>query len=162
MVKDRHGRNRHEPERSPPDHENLLRTINSLLRASARHGEAGSCCEFCSSIHRGGVPSGAAVIIVSEGKSDDDPRVRAEYNDFHRICSIPELNTHWVSPPPLCALPLGDNPTKRYYISIAVRERRVKGDRLMFPPSSYRCFLLYFLIQGILKSQKTIFAETAG
>ena len=103
-----------------------------------------------------------AVIIVSEGKSDDDPRVRAEYNDFHRICSIPELNTHGVLPPPLCALPIGDNPTKRYYISIAVSERRVKGDRPMSRPSSYHCFLLYFLIQGILKSQKTIFAETAG
>ena len=99
MVKERHWRNRHEPERSHPDHENLLRTINSLLRASAGHGEAGSCCELCSPIHRGGIPSGAAVIIVSEAKSDDDPRVRAEYNDFHRICSIPELNTHGVSPP---------------------------------------------------------------
>jgi len=73
-----------------------------------------------------GCPFGAAAIIVSEAKSDDDPRIRAEYNDFHRICSIPELNTHGVSPPPLSALPVGDNPTKKYYISIAVSERRVK------------------------------------
>jgi hypothetical protein len=162
MVKERHWRNRHEPERSPPDYENLFRAINSLLRASARHGEAGSCCEFCSLIRRGGVPSGAGVIIVFEGKSDDNPRIRAEYNDFHRICSIPMLNTPWVSFLPLCAPPIRDNPTKKYYISIAVSERRVKRDRLMSPPSSNRCFLWYFLIQGLLQSQKTIFAETAG
>jgi hypothetical protein len=31
---------------SHPDHENLLHTIDSRLRASARHGGAGSCFDF--------------------------------------------------------------------------------------------------------------------
>ena len=63
---------------SHPDHENLLHTIDSRLRASARHGGAGSCFEFCSPIRRGGVPSGAAAIIVSEGESCNHPRIISE------------------------------------------------------------------------------------
>ena len=43
---------------SHPDHENLLHTIDSRLRASARYGGAGSCFEFCSPIRRGGRPFG--------------------------------------------------------------------------------------------------------
>ena len=33
---------------------------------------------------------------------------------FHRICSIPKLNTHWISLPPLCAPPIKRYPLKRY------------------------------------------------
>jgi len=60
---------------SHPDQENLLLTIDSRLRASARHGGAGSCFEFCPLIRCGGVLSGAAAIIVSEGESCNNPRI---------------------------------------------------------------------------------------
>jgi hypothetical protein len=63
---------------SHPYHENLLHTIDSRLRASVRHGRAGSCFEFCSPIRRGGVPSGAAAIIVSEEESYNHPCIISE------------------------------------------------------------------------------------
>ena len=73
MLLLRFWRNRHEPVSSPPYHENLLHTIDSRLRASARHGWAGSCFEFCSPIRCRGVPSGAAAIIVSERELQQSP-----------------------------------------------------------------------------------------
>ena len=56
-----------------PDHENLLHTTDSRLKASARHGGAGCYFEFCSPIRRGGVLSGAAAIIVSEERAATIP-----------------------------------------------------------------------------------------
>jgi hypothetical protein len=41
---------------SHPDHKNLLHTIDSHLRASARHGRAGTFFEFCLPICRTGSP----------------------------------------------------------------------------------------------------------
>jgi hypothetical protein len=38
---------------SQPDHENLLHTIDSRLRAFTRYGGAGNCFECCSPIRRG-------------------------------------------------------------------------------------------------------------
>jgi len=62
----------------------LLYTIDSRLRASARHGGAESF--FLIFIHRSAAqeaPPGASAIIVSEGESGSNPRIISEYYDFH-------------------------------------------------------------------------------
>ena len=91
---------------SHPDHENLLHTIDSRFRASARHGGAGSCFEFYLPIRRGGAPSGAAAIIVSEGESGSNPRIISEYYDFHGKSSITSETLTGVSPPAAVAPPM--------------------------------------------------------
>jgi hypothetical protein len=56
----------------------VLYTMDSRLRASLEARRAGSFFQFLSLIRRGGVPSGAAAIIVSDGQSGNNPRIIVE------------------------------------------------------------------------------------
>ena len=54
--------------RSHPNHENCLLYEGPRFRASLESRRDGSFFEFCSPIRRGGVPSGAAAVIVPDEK----------------------------------------------------------------------------------------------
>ena len=56
----------------------VLYTMDSRLRASLEARRARSFFQFLSLIRRGGVPSGAAAIIVPDGQSDNNPRIIVE------------------------------------------------------------------------------------
>ena len=94
-------------------------------------------------------------IIVSEGERGNNPRIIAEYYDFHRKCSIPTINAaiwintnlihgylwldgyeySWGFTPVAMALP------NRYYLIIALRAVVVRSDR-HWPSSAYLCCIL--------------------
>ena len=61
--------------RSRPNHENRIIYEGPSPQGLSQAHRAGSCFEFCSPIRRGGTPSGAAAIIVSEGESCNNPRI---------------------------------------------------------------------------------------
>ena len=129
-------RNRCEPVRSPPNHENHLPTIESLLLTSARHGRAAGCFGFVHRSAAGAFLQGQG-IIVSEGERGNNSRSISEYNDFYWIYSI-QLNAHGVSPP-LLWLPQ----------TVILSAGGVWGDRLMSSSSSYQC-CIRSIVHGIL------------
>jgi hypothetical protein len=136
---------------SHPDHENLLYTIDSRLRASARHGGAGSCFEFCSPIRRGGVPSGAAAIILSEGESCNNSLSYLNKTIFMRNAQLPAKRSWGFHPPPLWLPPNAIDPelVLRHHRS---QRRGGMGGQALSPPSSYRCYVFHIIVREILRS----------
>ena len=103
----------------------VLFAKDSCLRASARHGGQG---EFSSSIRRGGVPQGVAECILSDGGSNNNPRILSEYHCFLRKCSLPRSTFNRVFSP-RCAHLKFDTRSKRHCIIIALSAGAVRGDR---------------------------------
>ena len=72
---------------SHPNHENCSLYEGSPPQGLSEALRAGSFFEFKSPIRRGGVPSGAATIIVTDGQGGNNSHMIYEHYDFHRKCS---------------------------------------------------------------------------
>jgi hypothetical protein len=140
---------------SPPIHESRPIHEEATLQGLSGAWRGGSCCEFCSPIRRGGVPSGVVAIIVPDGERGNNPHSISEYYDFQGNCSITISTLTGFHPAVLCS-PRMRLRLNRYYVIIAEALGGL-GGQARSPPSSYEC--LYFISRGkgILKSQNIRF-----